>query len=61
MKVWNGIESFPEGGPRSVATIGNYDGFNGLHQSDWAASAATEQDFNNLKHKLAPKWQLPDA
>jgi riboflavin kinase/FMN adenylyltransferase len=33
MKVWNGIESFPEGGPRCVATIGNYDGVHRGHQA----------------------------
>ena len=33
MNIWNGIESYPEGGPSVVATIGNYDGVHLGHQA----------------------------
>jgi riboflavin kinase/FMN adenylyltransferase len=33
MKIWNGIESYPEDGPAVVATIGNYDGVHLGHQA----------------------------
>jgi len=33
MKIWNGIDSYPEGGPPVVATIGNYDGVHLGHQA----------------------------
>jgi len=33
MKIWNGIDSYPDGGPPVVATIGNYDGVHLGHQA----------------------------
>jgi len=33
MKIWNGIESYPETAERVVATIGNYDGVHLGHQT----------------------------
>lgn len=33
MNIWNGIDSYPEGGPPVVATIGNYDGLHLGHQA----------------------------
>lgn len=33
MKIWNGIDSYPDRAPRAVATIGNYDGVHLGHRA----------------------------
>jgi riboflavin kinase/FMN adenylyltransferase len=33
MNIWNGIDSYPEGAPPAVGTIGNYDGVHLGHQA----------------------------
>ena len=56
MKVWNGLDSYPDDGPQVVASIGNYDGVHLGHRAilDEVVAAARQRRVPSLLITFEP-------